>query len=253
MNKITLWRQGMGQHSSLRNSSQAPKAIPGSVFIIALLSLIMLPRIPASGIICKGQCSLLAPTRIPEPVPPKDPSRSKIQPAKGRFLVASHQLDKSVFAETVILLLDYGIHGATGLIINMLTEIELSQLFPKINEFEQRKDKVYIGGPVNRTQIYLLVKSGSKPEHSISVFEDIYVSASMKTLKELAGNMDDNVKFHVYVGYAGWGAGQLDREIMMGAWYVFEGNVETVFDKNPSEIWQKFNRRKSPKLERISL
>jgi putative transcriptional regulator len=253
MNKIDLQWQVMRHNSLLRKNSQAKRAILSSIFIIAVLALIVLPGIPASGVISKGKHAFLTPARIPESAPPKDQLRSKIQPAKGRFLVASRQLDKSVFAETVILLLDYGLQGATGLIINMPTEIKLSQVFPKVNEFEQLTDKVYLGGPVNRTQMFLLVRSINKPEDSISVFEDIYVSASMKTLMGLAGNMDGKLKFHVYAGYAGWAPGQLDREIMMGSWHVSEGDAETVFHKKPSEIWQKYKRRKSPKLEMISL
>jgi putative transcriptional regulator len=52
-------------------------------------------------------------------------------------------------------------------------------------------------------------------------------------------------KFRLYAGYAGWGAGQLDQELLRGDWRILQADAETVFDKNPEKIWQDLIRRSS--------
>lgn len=155
----------------------------------------------------------------------------------GRFLVATRRIQGSFFYETVILLTRYDVHGAAGLVINRPTDVKLSAIFPEIEGVQERKDTVFIGGPIAGNQMLMLIRSATKHEKSHHLFKDIYISSSLELLQQMIRETSEGVVFRAYVGYAGWGAGQLDREISRGSWYVFHADAKTIFDKAPSKIW----------------
>ena len=86
---------------------------------------------------------------------------------KGKFLVASRDLIDPNFSQIVVLLLEYVPEGAMGVVINRPTKVKLYEVLPDMKELKQRSDTMYIGGPVSRNQMIMLVKSPSKPEASI--------------------------------------------------------------------------------------
>jgi len=176
------------------------------------------------------------------PLMPLSPYQSRSL-SKGKFLVASRDMKDPRFAETVILLVEYSVNGATGLIVNRPTEVMLSSVLPDVKGLEQRKDIVYVGGPVNQGQMLMLIQSKGKPEESQHVFQDIYVSGSQKVLEGMTGKTDTGRRFRVYAGYSGWGAQQLDREMGRGDWLLMEADVKTIFDKESSQIWPELIRR----------
>jgi putative transcriptional regulator len=160
-------------------------------------------------------------------------------PAKGRLLVASRTLRDPNFQRTVILLLQYDADGAVGLILNRRSETKVSQLFPKVDGLARRKDLVYLGGPVQTREVFLLVRSKKEPSDSGAVLEDVWVSQSEKLLEDLAQDKRGRRPFHVYVGYAGWGPGQLDAELARGDWRVVPADPELVFEESPARIWRR--------------
>ncbi len=166
---------------------------------------------------------------------------------KGKFLVASRSLIDPNFSQTVILLLEYVRNGAMGVVINRPTEMKLSQVLPDLEELKKRPDILYLGGPVSINQMLLLVQSPDKPENAVQVFKDVFITPSTKVLQRLVERADKNERFRVYAGYAGWAPGQLDQEVARGDWYVFQADAESVFDKEPSNVWHEFIRRGSTK------
>ena len=173
--------------------------------------------------------------------------RGRVPPAavlaKGKFLVASRHLNDPNFFHTVILLLDYNASGAMGLIINRPTELTLAAMLPQVEELQQRKDTIYVGGPVARHNIVLPIRSTEQPEESGRVFEDIYVSSSIGMLRQLIAKQSSGDKFHAYAGYAGWAPQQLDREVSRGDWYVLRADAKMVFDKPAADVWPELIRR----------
>jgi putative transcriptional regulator len=159
--------------------------------------------------------------------------------AKGMFLVASENIRDPLFAKTVILLIDYSYRGAMGLIVNKPTEIKLSKIFPEIKGLEQKLYYVYIGGPVSINHVFLLIQSGSQPEGSVMVFDNIYVSSNKTLLMRTFENLKAEERFRLYAGYAGWASGQLDWEIARGDWHIMRADAEVIFDKAPLDVWQR--------------
>jgi putative transcriptional regulator len=174
-----------------------------------------------------------------------DQSRPQMVLSKGKFLVASKQLRGPQFFETVVLLIEYDSQGAMGLVINRPTKVKLSKVLPQIEGLQKRSDTIYLGGPVAKNQLMLLIRTDSPPEGSRLVFKDIYLSSSQTIIEKMIDNPDTPERFRLYAGYAGWAAGQLDQEVSRGGWHIFQADEESVFDKTPSEIWPELIRRSS--------
>ena len=178
-------------------------------------------------------------------------SRPQMELSKGKFLVASKQLRDPQFFETVVLLLEYDSKGAMGLVINRPTTVKLSKVLPEIEGLQKRSDTIYLGGPVAKNQLMLLIRTSSPPEGSRLVFEDIYLSSSQMVIEKMIDNPDTPERFRVYAGYAGWAPGQLDHEVSRGGWHILQADEESVFDKTPSKIWPELIRRSSALWVRV--
>ena len=153
----------------------------------------------------------------------------------GRFLIAGEHLRDPNFVETVVLLLNYGERGARGVIINRPSDVKLAAVFPGISGLHQRPDTVYLGGPVARNQLLILLRSDRPRAGTEHVVDDLYVSTSRQVLVEA---LNRAAAVHVYAGYAGWAPGQLDREVARGDWHVLPADAAAVFSKTPQEVWR---------------
>lgn len=232
LNGIFPAREAFSGQSSTVTPCEPSAALP--------LSAVTHNRFPAAL-----QPSILKPHRLPAAHQPSGIFLSRTELAKGNFIVASPDLKDPNFSKTVVLLVEYGWQGATGLIINRPTDVKLSKVLPEIEKLARRKDRVYIGGPVASNWMMMLIVSEIQPEESHHVFGDIYLSSNLAVLKRLIDIKNKGERFHVYSGYAGWAPGQLEHEISRGDWLILQADENTVFDKNPSEIWPEMVRRGS--------
>ncbi len=165
--------------------------------------------------------------------------------ARGMFVVASRGLVDPNFSESVVLLLEYDAKGALGLIVNRPTKVQLTDLLPDVEEFKERADIVYLGGPVSKNRVIVLMRSSQQPREAGRVFADTYVSSSMETLKQAVSMSLEGGTFHTYVGYAGWGPGQLDDEVSRGDWHISPGEEAIVFDRASEDVWPELIEKKS--------
>jgi len=217
-----------------------------AVFLALLMLVSVFPHI-GPGFFAQDGKSLASQGTLMPPLPYQNRSLSK-----GKFLVASRDMQDPRFVETVILLVEYTSNGATGLIVNRPTEVKLSSVLPDVKGLEHREDIVYIGGPVSPGQMLMLIQSKGKPEESQYVFQDIYVSGSQKVLEGMTGKTNTGRRFRIYAGYSGWGPQQLDREMGRGDWHLLEADVKTIFDKESSQIWPELIRRGSAQWVKAS-
>lgn len=185
---------------------------------------------------------------IPKNVP--DEPGNKKELAKGMFLVASRRLQDPNFKETVVFLVDYGMEGAMGVVINRPSTVKLSTVFPDIKELKKRKETIYVGGPVAVNQMLMLIRSSGMPESSQEIIKDVYISSSWKVLERLMKRAAKDETFRIFAGYAGWAPNQLDYERSRGDWYVLKADAEAVFTQNPSNLWQELIRRVTAKWVR---
>jgi putative transcriptional regulator len=159
--------------------------------------------------------------------------------AAGKMLVASRDLPDPNFAKTVVLLVQYDDEGVVGLILNRRSKVPLSRVLDDVDGAKDRPDPIYAGGPVGRTDMLALLRSRGKLEDSKRVFADICLVSSKELLKKTLASPPEANIVHVYLGYSGWTMEQLQNEVDLGAWYIFPGDAQAVFDPNPDSLWSR--------------
>ena len=162
--------------------------------------------------------------------------------AAGKFLVAHRKLADPNFAESVVLIVHYDAKGAMGLIVNRKTKITVARIFEDVKGAADQSDPLFFGGPVETRSILALVRSESKPPEATNVFRDVYLVTRKTQLDKTVAARPDPRRFRAFMGYSGWGAGQLEAEMATGSWYVFPGSQATVFDPAPASVWDRLIR-----------
>jgi len=172
-----------------------------------------------------------------------DAAATRPELGRGKLLVASDGLVDPNFRQAVILLLEYERDGALGVVINRPTDVPLSSLLPDVSELSGRSDLAYVGGPVARDRMILLIRASAPPEASARVLDDVFITSSLDVLRELSRDASAARRFRAYVGYAGWGPQQLDDEIARGDWSVTPGEPASVFAPDPAKVWSQLRER----------
>ena len=141
----------------------------------------------------------------------------------NQFLLAMPGMQDDNFAGSVVYLLEHTDKGAMGLVINRPTDIVLPTLFEKIElklEITPLLDQpVYFGGPVQVERGFVLHPSDPFEKYSSSlIITDGLSMTTSKDILEAVAKGAGPQKFIMTLGYAGWGAGQLEEEISLNGW-----------------------------------
>lgn len=158
--------------------------------------------------------------------------------ATGKILVATPGLGDPNFAQTVVLIVHYDEdNGAVGLILNRATETPLSKIFPQVKG--AKNDPVFEGGPVETDSAQALLRMREKPASASRVLAGVYASGNKEFIEKSVASGAASANFRLYAGYAGWGPGQIEKEIDMGGWSVLRASAGIVFDDKPDTLWQR--------------
>lgn len=148
------------------------------------------------------------------------------------------------FHKSAILICAHDQNGTMGLIINSVVpglsfKSMLEQIEVKIDPaFAKRADKLPVlrGGPVESARGFLIHESSYILKDTIRFSEDFAVSGTVDILKQTAaGNGPKQMIF--MLGYAGWSAGQLEKELQENSWLIADPTPQLVFDTPPEEKW----------------
>jgi putative transcriptional regulator len=160
--------------------------------------------------------------------------------APGTILVATEKLNDPHFAYTVVLITRHEDDGGImGVILNRPMDLSLAKAFPQMHG--AGSDPVFDGGPVSSDAVQALLRASQKPDTAQHILADIYPVARKALLEKSINDRLPSSKFRVYLGYAGWGPGQLENEVRLGAWTTVHG-AKYVFDSQPSTLWDRLNR-----------
>ncbi len=184
-----------------------------------------------------GAQAAIPPGGAQDPAPPGG-AREDLAPAAGRFLVARRGMPDPRFANTVVLLVDYGPLGALGLIVNRPTEIDLPRAFPDLAELRDAAGVLWYGGPVRPGQAAMLAQIDELPGNSLQVLEGLRFSTDPQALRAVATTAPP-ARFRVYAGYSGWAPQQLDAELARGDWRVVPASVADVFGDEGQGLWER--------------
>lgn len=161
--------------------------------------------------------------------------RNEEQPERGKLLISEPHLPDSNFERTVILLCEHNDEGSFGFVLNKESKVTLGELI------EEQKDitvPVRIGGPVEQNTLHYLHKSKSL-EDSQQIGENVFWGGDFEMLLEWIGTKlisPEEVRF--YLGYSGWGEGQLAKEIDANSWIVFApDNLEEILNTPDDNMW----------------
>lgn len=158
--------------------------------------------------------------------------------APGLLFAVPQLLDPN-FLRSVVLLVEHTDAGAFGLVLNHETTIRLAAVCEEQQiAYEGGAGKrVRRGGPVRPGQGFVLYAPGAPDLAGHQVVEGLHFSLSRETLALLCSRPE--ARFECYLGYAGWGPGQLAKEIEEGAWVTGPVDAALVLEAAPAVMWEK--------------
>lgn len=159
--------------------------------------------------------------------------------ATGKLLVAARRLPDPNFANTVILLVDVKGDGAVGLVLNRRSAVTLAKVFPHLMPTMATASQAFLGGPVDATRPMAVMRANEATAGSRRVVDGVQVATTREAVDAAVAAGVTSSRLRVYLGYAGWGPGQLQAETAQGAWHVLEADADVVFDPEPSSLWQR--------------
>lgn len=164
---------------------------------------------------------------------------------KGIFLVASRDMTDPRFRETVILVTEHSEQGAFGVIINRPTDIDIAEILPDVDSLKDNVMHPYIGGPIHPTFMSVLVNTTHAQKDMQPVFDGVFFGLGTGFVIDLISDMKKDDKLHVYFGYAGWAAGQLEMELHRGDWHIIKADSQAIFDEDPAGLWSDYIKQVS--------
>ncbi len=165
--------------------------------------------------------------------------------AQGCLLVADPTMSDPNFRRTVVFILHHGDEGTLGVVLNRPSAVPVDQVAPDWAAFVADPAEAFIGGPVEQDTPLCLatLRNGESPS---SVPGTIAVSGPV-ALVVLDSDPDELVsKVHgmrVFLGYAGWDAGQLEGELEREDWIVVPALPSDVFAEPDTDLWARVLRR----------
>jgi putative transcriptional regulator len=159
-----------------------------------------------------------------------------VQPAPGVLLIADPFLKDPNFMRTVVFLTEHKEDGTIGFVLNRQYENTLDELLPEV---EGHKFPVYYGGPVQMNTIHFLHRYPEEVPGGVEVMKGVWWGGDFDSLIQLINSDQiDPDKIRFYIGYSGWGTGQLESEMQEKTWLTVEASRALVFHKRAEEIWK---------------
>ena len=163
---------------------------------------------------------------------------------KPHILVAMPSLQDGYFDKSVILLCEYSESGAMGFVINSASNTSVDDLLGELglNSCPPQPNRIMIGGPVQSELCWVVHSRDFSGQSTAEIGEDLALSAAQEVLTAIAeGQVPE--RYVLGVGYAGWGPGQLDREIEQGAWWMCDLDPCQVLDVPCENRWTQIMER----------
>jgi putative transcriptional regulator len=158
----------------------------------------------------------------------------------NHFLIAMPALADSNFYRTVTFVCEHSNEGAMGIVINRATDLRLGEILEQLEistaDLSLADQPVHLGGPVQNNRGFVIHEPLGNWESTLRVTETVGVSTSRDILTAIAERRGPD-RYLVALGYAGWGAGQLEREIGENSWLSSPASREILFDLPLEHRW----------------
>jgi putative transcriptional regulator len=160
----------------------------------------------------------------------------------GQLLIAMPAMADQRFAQSVIYVCSHAEEGAMGIVVNRpLASPSFSDLLQQLGVDPvppARSIRLYQGGPVDNARGFVLHTADWTGDGSLRVDEQMALTASLDILKAIASG-GGPAQGMLALGYAGWGAGQLDQEMQQNAWLSAPADPALLFDDDHGTKWRR--------------
>lgn len=159
----------------------------------------------------------------------------------NQFLIAMPSMADPFFARTVTYLCQHNEEGALGIIINRPLQLTLKEIIEQM-DIKFHNDAlsdlpVYFGGPVQPDRGFVLHEPGGEWKSTLKISDSLWLTTSRDILEAISRG-DGPHQVLLALGYAGWGEGQLEREIVENAWLNAEAEQSIIFNLPASHRWK---------------
>lgn len=159
----------------------------------------------------------------------------------NHLLIAMPSLIDSSFERSVIYICEHQEEGTVGLIINRPLEFPLSFVFEQMHikptDLKQNQKPLLYGGPVQQERGFVLHRPVGSWRSSTPLGEDVSITTSSDILKAIATDKGPKDAL-VALGYAGWGANQLEAEMIQDSWLVCPYRPELLYEVPFANRWE---------------
>ena len=160
----------------------------------------------------------------------------------GHILIAMPQMQDPRFVHSVVYLCAHSSEGAMGLVLNRLFDsITFPDLLEQLsieptNPIDQIR--VHFGGPVDASRGFVLHTTDYLQETTMVVDDHVALTATVDVLRAMAEGRGPRNAL-LALGYAGWGAGQLDDELLANSWLTVPADNDLLFGTELESKWER--------------
>lgn len=157
---------------------------------------------------------------------------------RGQLLVAVPKLLDPNFHQTVTLMIAHDEQHALGLVLNRPSQTKLREAWEQVEGGSCPMDGfLHVGGPCQQV---LSALHGDAAWANMEVMPGLYFTQEAEKLRHLVEVQSVPIRF--FVGFAGWGPGQLESELREGAWLIAPASIDGVF-ADPAQLWERLSRK----------
>ncbi|MFD0414875.1 YqgE/AlgH family protein [Streptomyces sp. NPDC127108] len=176
---------------------------------------------------------------------------TEVSSLTGRLLVATPALSDPNFDRAVVLLLDHDEEGSLGVVLNRPTPVDVADILEGWGDLAGTPGVVFQGGPVSLdSALGVAVIPGEEGPLGWRRVHGAIGLVDLEAPPELLASALGSLR--IFAGYAGWGPGQLEDELVEGAWYVVESEPGDVSSPDPERLWRAVLRRQRSELAMVA-
>ncbi len=167
---------------------------------------------------------------------------------RGRLLISSGGLYDPNFRHTVVLVGEHNSDGALGIVLNRALNVTVQKTLPILSHLVPPGEPLFEGGPVQPDRPVLLAEFADPELADLLVFGPVGFLVG-----EVSPDIESSIlRARVFMGYSGWGPGQLEAEMAVDSWITEPALEDDVFTDTPDLLWSRVLERKGPEYRQLS-
>lgn len=153
----------------------------------------------------------------------------------GDILIAKPFLQDGRFKRAVIYMGEHNEEGSLGFILNKPHGLLLRDIFPHL---KNGNFPLFDGGPVSPNQLFYTHTLGKQLSDSLEIRDGVFWGGNFFDLSQMIEQGQvSSAEVRFYIGYSGWGEGQLPQELENGSWFTNHGAYPDLINTMPTELW----------------